>query len=100
MSRLKRMPQGRNTEAIDLILLKLYALPSLYRQGNFARVGLYENDIATLMYDYQPDLLPLFEKLERYLSMSDVAVLRDIAAAIQQRIARLQQGFGESPAPG
>ena len=24
-----------------LILLKLYALPSLYRQGNFARVGLY-----------------------------------------------------------
>jgi len=25
-----------------LILLKLYALPSLYRQGNFTRVGLYE----------------------------------------------------------
>jgi hypothetical protein len=32
-----------------LLLLKLYALPSLYRQGSFARVGLYENDIATLM---------------------------------------------------
>jgi len=32
--------------------------------------------------------------------MSDVAVLRDIVAAIQQRIARFQQGFSESPAPG
>ena len=27
-----------------LVLLKLYSLPSLYRQGNFTRVGLYEND--------------------------------------------------------
>jgi hypothetical protein len=35
-----------------------------------------------------------------YLRMSDVAVLRDIVAAIQQRIARFQQGFSESPAPG
>jgi hypothetical protein len=83
-----------------LLLLKLYALPSLYRQGNFTRVGLYENDIATLMYDYQPDLLPLFEELGLYLSISDVAVLRDIVADIQQRITRFQQGFGESPAPG
>ena len=33
-----------------LILLKLYALPSLYRQGNFTRVGLYENDVATLLH--------------------------------------------------
>ena len=80
-----------------LLLLKLYALPPLYRQGNFARVGLYENDIATLMYDYRPDLLPLFEELGRYLSVSDVAVLRNIVAEIQQRIARFQQGFGESP---
>src|SRR4029077_20487221 len=42
-----------------LLLLKLYALPSLYRQGNFARVGLYENDIATLLHDYRPALEPL-----------------------------------------
>jgi hypothetical protein len=51
------------------------------------------------MYDYQPDLLPLFEELGLYLSISDVAVLRDMAD-IQQRITRFQQGFGESPAPG
>jgi len=33
-----------------LLLLKLYALPSLYRLGDFARVGIYENDIATLIH--------------------------------------------------
>ncbi|MEP6663096.1 MAG: hypothetical protein ABJC04_05465, partial [Verrucomicrobiota bacterium] len=32
-----------------LILLKLYALPSLYRQGLFDRVSIYESDIASLM---------------------------------------------------
>jgi hypothetical protein len=80
-----------------LLLLKLYALPSLYRQGNFARVGLYENDIATLMHDYQPDLGPLFEELEPHLSASDIATLRDIVADIRHRIERFGQGFGEKP---
>ena len=80
-----------------LLLLKLYALPSLYRQGNFARVGLYENDIATLMHDYRPDLGPIFEELEPYLRTSDIATLRDIVADIQHRIERFGQGFGETP---
>lgn len=80
-----------------LLLLKLYALPSLYRQGNFARVGLYENDIATLMHDYQPDLGALFEELVLHVSASDLAALRDIVAAIQHRLARFRQGFGEKP---
>lgn len=76
-----------------LMLLKLYALPSLYRQGNFARVGLYENDIATLMHDYQPALPPLFEELACHLSASDVTSLRGIVTEIQQRIERFQQGL-------
>jgi hypothetical protein len=46
-----------------LLLLKLYALPSLYRQSNFARVGIYENDIATLLHDYQPDVSALVREL-------------------------------------
>jgi predicted nucleotidyltransferase len=78
-----------------LLLLKLYALPSLYRQGNFVRVGLYENDIATLIHAYRPDLDALFVVLTHYLSASDIAALRDIVAEIQQRIARFQHGFGE-----
>jgi hypothetical protein len=79
-----------------LILLKLYALPSLYRQGNFTRVGLYENDIATLLHYYHPPLEPLFDELALYLSATDLAALREIVTEIQQRIARFQKGFGES----
>jgi len=55
-----------------LLLLKLYALPGLYRRENFPRVGLYENDIATLLQSYHPQLEPLFSELSSYLSESDL----------------------------
>lgn len=76
-----------------LLILKLYALPSLYRQGNFARVSLYENDIATLLYDYRPQLDPLFEELANYVSDADLRSLREIVAEIEQRIQRFGKGF-------
>ena len=76
-----------------LLLLKLYALPSLYRQGNFSRVGIYENDIATLMYAYQPPLEPLLKELASHLSATDLSAVREIVAEIQQRIKR----FGKGP---
>ncbi|HWQ31408.1 MAG TPA: hypothetical protein VNQ79_00885 [Blastocatellia bacterium] len=74
-----------------LLLLKMYALPSLYRQGSFARVGIYENDIATLMQLYQPALAPLFAELSQHLSATDLKAVREIVAEIEQRIARFQQ---------
>lgn len=74
-----------------LILLKMYALPSLYRQGNFARVGIYENDLATLIQLYRPPLDPLFTELSKHLSASDLDSIREIIREIQQRIARFQQ---------
>jgi hypothetical protein len=74
-----------------LLLLKLYALPSLYRQGNFARVALYEGDIATLMHDYRPPVEPLFEELKEHLSATDLASLRKITGEIQGRIERFDQ---------
>lgn len=77
-----------------LLLLKLYALPSLYRQRNFARVGLYENDIATLLHDYRPPLEPLLAELEPHLSRTDLAELRKIVAEIQGRIERFGRGLG------
>ncbi len=73
-----------------LLLLKLYALPSLYRQGDFARVGLYENDIATLVYAYQVDLAPVLQTLAKHLSEGDLAELREIAADIERRIRRFR----------
>lgn len=69
-----------------LILLKLYALPSLYRQGDFVRVGLYENDIATLMYFHHPDMRRIEKEIERYVSASDLAQIRTIIAELHQRI--------------
>lgn len=74
-----------------LLLLKLYALPSLYRQGNFSRVGLYENDVATLIQAYRPPLEPLLSELSDYLSPTDLAAVRDIVAEIQARIDRFRR---------
>jgi hypothetical protein len=79
-----------------LLLLKLYALPSLYRQGHFARVGLYENDIATLIHDYQPPIEPLLDELAKYISETDLTSLREILAEIQARIARFGRGLPNS----
>jgi len=79
-----------------LLLLKLYALPSLYREGDFARVGIYENDIATLLHEYHPALEPLLNELARYLSETDMAAVREVIAEIQQRLERFGKGLGNS----
>lgn len=73
-----------------LLLLKLFALPSLYRQGNFARVGLYENDIATLIQAYRPDVPALLQELEAHLSPSDLGEVEAILGEIRARIARFE----------
>jgi len=74
-----------------LLLLKMYALPSLYRQGSFARVSIYENDIATLMHDYRPKIEPLYAELAPHLSQTDLVAVRQIIDEIQQRIERFQE---------
>ena len=73
-----------------LLLLKLYVLPSLYRQGNFARVGIYENDVATLLHYYQPDVAGLLAELSKYANESDLAEIRRIVTDIQTRIDRFK----------
>lgn len=73
-----------------LLLLKLYALPSLYRQGNFARVGIYENDIATLLHDYRPDVSALLTELSQYVNESDLAEIKGVVSDIQKRIQRFK----------
>ena len=73
-----------------LLLLKLYALPSLYRQGNFARVGIYENDIATLLHYYQPDMPSLLNELSKYVNETDFAEIKGVVTDIQNRIKRFK----------
>jgi hypothetical protein len=79
-----------------LVLLKLYALPSLYRQGNFTRVGLNENDIATLWQAHNPSLNSLLDKLSSYLNESDFSQVKQIVGEIEQRISRFQKHGPES----
>ena len=74
-----------------LILLKLFALPSLYRQGSFERVGIYENDIATLMYAFSPKMEPLFVELKKHLNETDMDEAHRIVADIETRIQRFRK---------
>lgn len=82
-----------------LILLKLFALPSLYRQacpeprrrGSFERVGIYENDIATLMYAFKPNMEPLFAELSKHLNENDMTEARKIISDIETRIQRFRK---------
>lgn len=81
------------TATIDgLLLLKLYALPSLYRQGNFAKAGVYENDVATLMYYHQPNMQGVLEELNPFVEAGDFTEITGIVEEIEKRLSR----FGRS----
>ncbi len=69
-----------------LLLLKLYALPSLHRQGDFTRVSLYENDIAMLLYQYQPEMTQLIKELSEFVTGGDLEEIEHILREIQRRI--------------
>ncbi|MBS1252193.1 MAG: hypothetical protein MAG451_01231 [Anaerolineales bacterium] len=71
-----------------LLLLKFYALPHLYRQGNFNKVALYETDITMLLHSYSVDVEVLFEQLGNYLSAGDMESLRTIYEEIETKIRR------------
>jgi hypothetical protein len=74
-----------------LILLKLFALPSLYRQGSFERVGIYENDIATLIHAFNPNMDSLLKELNPHLNETDMAEAQKIVADIQSRVQRFRK---------
>ncbi len=54
---------------------------------------MYENDIATLVYSYRPDLETLFEELASHLSDTDLVAVCEIVSEIEQRIERFGKGF-------
>ena len=52
----------------------------------FRSVGLYENDVATLLQTHNPAVEPLLVGLAAYLSESDMTQVKQIVSEIQQRI--------------
>lgn len=73
-----------------LLLLKFYALPSLYRQGRFDKVNIYEGDITAMLLTYGLDLSVLWKILSPHVLASDLQAMQETASDIQIRIARFQ----------
>jgi hypothetical protein len=82
-----------------LILLKLYALPSLYRQGDGQRIGLYENDIFMLCERYRPKIEPLLQTLKPYTDQDSLRELQNIMMDIQHRIERVDKARQKAGPP-
>jgi hypothetical protein len=75
-----------------LMVLKLYALPSLYRQFDWDRIYLYEGDIKLLLARHKPEVEPLFQLLEPHILPTDMTELRKIISLEQERIAKAEGG--------
>jgi hypothetical protein len=80
-----------------LVLLKLYALPSLYRQGDFGRINIYEGDVAALLQAYRPDVEPLVRELAAHVLPTDLAEIQKILADVESRVERFRSSQDGSP---
>ena len=69
-----------------IILLKLFALPSLYRQGNIDRAALYETDILQLLHHHPAAPDALLHTLASHMPPSDINALRAVLTDIQSRL--------------
>lgn len=80
------------TEA-GLVALKLFSLPSLYRQGQFDKVDIYERDITALLRRTRLDTKPILAALKPHLLPSDLSELERIVESISQRLDREGDAF-------
>ncbi len=72
------------------MLLKLYALPTLYRQGQIARARIYEGDLGALLVAFPTmETEKLLGVLSHYgMLASDVNELRKVIAEQRPRAGR------------
>ncbi|MEN8446144.1 MAG: hypothetical protein ABG776_14150 [Cyanobacteria bacterium J06555_13] len=79
----------RSLSPSGIALLKLYALPSLYLQGQHVRVATYEQDLEVLfIIDPDIDEGALLTFLNKYLVESQVAELKDTCEGIRKKLSR------------
>ncbi|MFK5924877.1 MAG: hypothetical protein QM496_22080 [Verrucomicrobiota bacterium] len=69
-----------------IILLKLFALPSLYRQGQIDRAALYETDILMLLRHSPVEDAVLESQLVAYMTATDIKALLEVLAEIRGRM--------------
>jgi hypothetical protein len=75
-----------------LILLKLFALPSLYRQFDFDRIAIYEADLTQLVPRSKRDDGFFLDILAPHLLTSDLLELSRILTDIRNRLDRIRKG--------
>ncbi|HMO95960.1 MAG TPA: hypothetical protein PKD27_07545 [Tepidiformaceae bacterium] len=68
-----------------MVILKLFALPSLYRQGEFARAAVYEADLVALSRRTEADFGSAIETLRPHMLASDIAELTRLASELPRR---------------
>jgi hypothetical protein len=74
-----------------LILLKLYALPSLYRQLDWDRIYVHESDIKQLLARYRPPVEGLLQFLKPHMIESDINELRRFLVEAIDRIVEVER---------
>ncbi len=87
----------RMASAEGMILLKLFALPSLYRQFQMNKVLIYESDIGQLIETGKPDTGKLLELLSKHVPEGDLVELRKTIRELEYKLARGGR-FGAPPA--
>ena len=81
------------TASIDgLILLKLFALPSLYRQFDYDRIAIYEADVTQLLSRSSREDSFFLDLLAPHLLESDRLELARILSDIRDRLRRMKRG--------
>ena len=74
-----------------LVLMKLFALPSLYRQGDFGRVGIYEHDVAHLIQQVGVEPERLIEGIRGEVLPSDFEQMQAIVGELRERLTRFDE---------
>ena len=54
-------------------------------------MGLYENDVATIMHIHNPPLPSILSELAKYFDATDLEQVKKIVAEIQQRLERFDE---------
>jgi hypothetical protein len=74
-----------------MIVLKLFALPSLYRQMDLDRAAIYETDITVLLARHSLIIEPLLALVERHVELGDKKEMKKIVSECEDRVAKLRQ---------
>ena len=74
-----------------LILLKLFALPSLYRRFDFDRVAIYEADVTQLLSRTEKTDEFFLALLRPHLTATDQSEIAGISKDIRGRITRMRR---------